>query len=77
LFPLKPPVGPHEREQHACSHCTWPGGQTTPATLQPPVPVPPGSPHVPFWFVPTLTQFPLQHWLFEKQTSPCCTQYDT
>ena len=40
-------------------------------------PEPPGPPHVPFWLAPFFTQSPLQHWLFSKQMSPVCVQYDT
>jgi hypothetical protein len=77
LKPFWPPVGPQAREQHDCSHCTEPDGQTVPATLQVPTPFPPGSPQVPFGFVPTLAQLPEQHWSFVKQTSPFWVQKET
>ena len=48
-----------------------------PATLQPPTPWPPGSPHVPLLFEPTFTQLPVQHWLLLKQISPVCVQNET
>jgi hypothetical protein len=48
-----------------------------PATLHWLAPWPPGPPHVPFWLVPVFTQSPLQHWVFAKQMSPVCVQYET
>lgn len=72
------PVLPHAREQHAPSHGPVPLHATTvPAMRQPPTPLPPGSPHVPFWFAPVFAQLPLQHSLLSKQTSPFCAQKET
>jgi hypothetical protein len=48
-----------------------------PAIWQPPTPLPPGGPQVPFALAPTLTQLPLQHWLFVKQTSVSWVQKET
>ena len=50
---------------------------TVPATTQPPTPVSGMTWQVPFWLLPDLTQFPLQHSVFAKHVSFVCRQYET
>ena len=56
---------------------TVPGPMTVPATTQPPTPLSGMTWQVPFWLLPVLTQFPLQHSPFAKHVSLVCKQYET